>query len=191
MVEKEPNSRSTEYVTTKFFTKDQLPEVGEKVLVFFGDNEEDFDVAWICKHPDGSKKWTDGEMDYSIDSYTTWMPRPKPRAETEVKQNDFEKQDSGHKLYNFKEGIQMLFISQKEFFLLKERGKAKFISPYRNNDKIFFTEDCIRHFFDESDSDELVAKIKAMAYERWSMFIELSKNSSAIHPEWQKQQKEP
>ena len=70
-----------EFVTTKIWTKDQLPEVGEKVIVLDEHGDID-DVAWICEYPDGTKKWTDGEMGYSIDCFKSWMPPPKPKCIT-------------------------------------------------------------------------------------------------------------
>lgn len=75
------NKNVQEFVTTKILTKDQLPEADKKVIVLDEYGYID-DVAWICEYPDGTKKWTDGEMDYSIDCFTSWMPQPKRKGIT-------------------------------------------------------------------------------------------------------------
>lgn len=180
-----------EKMPAKFATKDQLPEVGEKVLVF--DEEDDFLAAWIVEYPDGTKKWTDGENDYSIGNFTSWMHRPKPRGVTlkdvkvtlgvaEIKdfgpevEQDFKKKS----FYTFNDALQILFIHGKEFMQMKKIGKARFIK-YADSDQIFlFDEDCIRHFFDDAETDELVAEIKARAYERWKLCMEAGARTSNL-----------
>ena len=180
-----------EKMPAKFATKDQLPEVGEKVLVF--DEEDDFLAAWIVEYPDGTKKWTDGEMDYSIDCFTSWMPRPKRKGFTlkdvkvtiggaEVKdfgpevEQDFKKKS----YYTFNDALQILFINGKEFMQMKKIGKARFIK-FEDSDQIFlFDEDCIRHFFDDAETDELVAEIKARAHERWLIGKEMVEKTSSL-----------
>lgn len=182
-----------EKIPPKFATKDHLPNVDEKVLVFFDDDEESFHAAWICETPDGTKKWTDGEMDYSIDFFKSWMPRPKPRGITlkdvkvtlggaEVKdfgpevEQDFKKKS----YYTFNDALEILFINGKEFMQMKKIGKARFIK-YADSDSIFlFDEDCIRHFFDDAEADELVAEIKSRAYERWLIGKEIVDKTSSL-----------
>lgn len=88
---------------------------------------------------------------------------------------------SKHKnFYTFNDGLQILFISEKEFMQMKKIGKARFIK-YADSDRIIlFSEDCIRHFFDDAETDELVAEIKARAYERWLLAKESVEKTSSL-----------
>lgn len=83
-----------------------------------------------------------------------------------------------NKFYAFKEGLQILFISEHEFLQMKKMGKARFINYA---DRLFlFDEDCIRHFFDDANTDKLVAKIQAMARERWLIAKEAVEKTSSL-----------
>lgn len=84
------------------------------------------------------------------------------------------------KFYTFKEGLQILFISEQEFLQMKVRGKARFILCGDSGCIILFSEDCIRHFFDDAETDELVAEIKSRAYERWLLAKEAVSTTSSL-----------
>lgn len=82
--------------------------------------------------------------------------------------------------YTFKEGLQILFISEQEFLQMKKIGKAKFIKYADSNRIVLFSEDCIRHFFDDAETDEIVAEIKSRAYERWLIAKEAVSTTSSL-----------
>jgi hypothetical protein len=84
------------------------------------------------------------------------------------------------KFYAFKEGLQILFISEQEFRMMKNIGKARFIK-YADSDRIIlFNEDCIRHFFDDANTDKIVAEIHARARERWFIAKEAVEKTSSL-----------
>lgn len=100
--------------------------------------------------------------------------------ETTIKCDPDEGTSEQKKFYTFRDGLQILFISEKEFMQMKKIGKARFIK-YADSDRIFlFDEDCIRHFFDDAETDELVAEIKSRAYERWLLAKEAVSTTSSF-----------
>lgn len=82
------------------------------------------------------------------------------------------------KFYAFKEGLQILFISEQEFLQMKKIGKARFIN-YADR-LILFDEDCFRHFFDDANTDKIVAEIQARARERWFIAKEAVEKTSSL-----------
>lgn len=84
------------------------------------------------------------------------------------------------KFYTINEGMQILFINEKEFLQMKAHGKARFIMCGASGCSCLFDEYCIRHFFDDAETDELVAEIKSRAYERWLLAKEAGATTSRL-----------
>lgn len=72
------------------------------------------------------------------------------------------------KFYSLEESLKILFISINEFTRLKVAKTGK----------VWFSEEELKHFFDNAENDEMVRTIKANArlrYFAWKNHLEISK----------------